>query len=175
MRILTEAMHTADAVASLEADVVPPTHEELYRTQVIAQLDAIIAKLDALGSVLASLARKASVHVPQSAAAALSSRAQLPADRTKSSSSPWCRRRCRSKAMASRSAFLLRSRHIACSLASLSNSSSIFATRRLAYRPRSTAWHIRAAHTRLGSSTTVNIARKAQKPLVGQRGSDSRR
>ena len=71
VRILTEQLHTADAVASLEADVVPPTEEELYRAGVASKLEAISTKLDAVGAVLAALAptlaSKSALSLPRDA------------------------------------------------------------------------------------------------------------
>ena len=78
VRILTEAMHTADAVASLEADVVPPTEEQLHRMAVRDQLESIHAKLDALGSALGALAVSSAVQLPREAMLVL--RAEQPAE-----------------------------------------------------------------------------------------------
>ena len=83
VRILTEALHSADAVASLEADVVPLTEEQLYRSNVSSQLDAINTKVDALGAVLTALAKSQSVKLPMEAVLALRSspaRSQKSAD-----------------------------------------------------------------------------------------------
>jgi amino acid permease len=56
VRILTELIHSAKTVESLEADVVPPTKEELWRAAVVGRYEALSAKIDAIGAAILHLA-----------------------------------------------------------------------------------------------------------------------